>query len=730
MVLAAAWTRQRAALFILAGMAQSFRTMMTRVGDAARGLKQKAQWEWVDHSALLTKLVREFREGDPALALRRAVPITDPDLPVAPTTVRELPWSRAVYSLRDLLHRPRRGEATAVLPAQTSLVRALAREYRKAAEDAVGRGDFRRAAYIYGVLLHDDRMAATALERGGLNHDAATLYLKKLNDPAAAARAYEAAGAVDRAIALYRQLGRHESAADLLRRLGEEQAAVAEYERAAALLVAAPLADHLAAGRLLLEKARLPDRAIEQFQAGWHLRPHENAVLCAVEMARVHAQRGAIAPLQTLLDQADALFDAPGTPFDGFFYNEVTRLASLPSLAGSADLVRDRTLQSLAQKLRVAVAASQPAPAEVSALFGRSKLWPQALVSDAEFAATAELRRSRSRTSVGRRDPRVAGVRIGRGLVTAACQARLTSELFLGFDSGIVLAYRPSRDEVVKVAEDLGPISALALDPEGTTVVAVHKSHRRAVMSCFRKHPDGSFRCRAEVPVSAAPDCWLTTILRCGAERVVGFFDGKLLWIVEAVSGMVWRQRQICEDASLAPRAAILLPIGSPSRMMVVTHDGALWYAVDADDRRLPPTSYRWQPALPAASSLQAVPISWRFAPPLLELLGLDQHGGVYGARFHVDDGSFELLSAQSATTQGGYLAAALAGPSTVVAVAGGRIDWLDGAGDRLRVVNTLDMGVPTTVACFAVPSSRETLVVCSDGFVARVAAPRRAVGR
>ena len=39
----------------------------------------------------------------------------------------------------------------------------MAQEYRKAAERAVEQGDFRRAAYIYGYLLRDDRTAARVL---------------------------------------------------------------------------------------------------------------------------------------------------------------------------------------------------------------------------------------------------------------------------------------------------------------------------------------------------------------------------------------------------------------------------------------------------------------------------------------------------------------------------------------------------------------------------------------
>ena len=107
-------------------------------------------------------------------------------------------------------------------PAMT-LMRELMLEYRKAAEEAVRQGDFRRAAYIYGILLQDDRTAASALERAGLHHDAALIYTNKLNDRAAAAQAFEAAGEFDRALDLYKQrraarAGRRPAAPDRRRR--------------------------------------------------------------------------------------------------------------------------------------------------------------------------------------------------------------------------------------------------------------------------------------------------------------------------------------------------------------------------------------------------------------------------------------------------------------------------------------------------------------------------------
>jgi hypothetical protein len=719
------------AFSILGGMAHTLGAAFAQAGHAVGALVEKAQWDWVDHSALLRKLVHEFREGDPERALRRAVPIAPHGEATLPAPAMGLPWNRPIYSLAELLRRPRRGEPTPVLAAQPGVMQLLAQEYHRAALRAVEQGDFRRAAYIHGVLLRDDRQAASVLQRGGLHHDAAILYLKKLNDPAAAAAAFEAAGAVDRAIALYRQLGRHEPAGDLLRRIGEEHAAIAEYGVAAAVLAASAHPDHLGAGRLFLEKARRTDLAIDQFQTGWARRPQGNATLCALELARLHAQRGAIEPIWTLLNEADEHFAAPGQPYDGFFYNEMTRLALLPSMAAVADDLRDRTLQSLVRKLRGGIAGCQSAPALVSALLGRSKLWPAALVSDAEFAATAELKQCRVRVSTAIRDPRITGLQVGRGTVSALCQAKATCELFVGFDSGRVLAYRPERNSVFKVADDLGPVISLAVDPDGINVVILSRSDRGAVMCCFRKHPDGTFRPSPEVRFSAMADSWLTPILPWGVERLVGLADGQDLLVFDVASGVLWQRRRIAADGSPTPAAALLLPAGSPSRpperwLVVLTHDGPQWIVLDERGRLLHDTSHQWQPAVPESSTLRSVPISGWFVPPSLELLGLDKQGAVCSAHFHAEEGSVELVSGKIATTPGGYLAAARTGPNSIIAVTPSRVDWLDSGGDRLHVVNKQYVDLALAVACCASPSGGETLVVCSDGFIARLAAPPR----
>ena len=216
------------------------------------------------------------------------------------------------------------------------------------------------------------------------------------------------------------------------------------------------------------------------------------------------------------------------------------------------DELRDRALQSLARRLRQGVEGYQSAPALVAALLGRTKLWPTAVVSDAEFAATTEQKRARAGAAAPTHDPRMTRVQIERGIVTAVCQSKVTGELFLGFAGGQVIAYRADRNQVVKVGEGAGTVAGLAVDPTGQTLVTLRQFDREAVLSSFRKHPDGSYRHRPDVHFSVSPQSWLTPVLPLGVERLVGLSDGRDLHIIDAASGIFWQRRRI---SASAPRA-------------------------------------------------------------------------------------------------------------------------------------------------------------------------------
>jgi len=232
---------------------------------------------------------------------------------------------------------------------------------------------------------------------------------------------------------------------------------------------------------------------------------------------RLHSQRGAIEPSRALLDQVDAHFETFGKSFDGFFYNEVVRLAGVPSMAPFTDELRDRALQSLARRLRQGVEGYQSAPSLVAALLGRTKLWPTAVVSDAEFARDNRAESlSRRRSHPNPRPADHAGSDRA-GIVTAVCQSKVTGELYLGFAGGQVIAYRADRNQAVKVGEGAGAVAGLAVDPTGQTLVTLRQFVREAVLSSFRKHPGGSYRHRPDVHFSVSPQSWLTPVLPLGS---------------------------------------------------------------------------------------------------------------------------------------------------------------------------------------------------------------------
>ncbi len=341
--------------------------------------------------AALRALLSALRRGDVEKALRRALPLGgDGGRGARPVGGAWLPFQNLLYSLSNLLGSS--GGGGGYWAASHDLYRALEAEYRKQAELAERRGDHRRAAYIYGKLLHDYRAAAAVLSRGGLHRDAATLYLNRLDDALAAAREYEAAGDTDKALALYRKCGEHLLAGDLLRRVGDEDEALTEYRRAADQAVATGKG-HYQAGELLRTRAGREDLAVPYYEQGWALRPAGSAVPCAVRLAQWHARAAAVAPLLALAAEADEYLGPRGNDGPaGEFYNELARLADQHFTGPDRDDLRDLALTRIAGKLRQRAEAGLATADLVSTLLGQAPHWAPAVVSDAQFA----LRRGRA----------------------------------------------------------------------------------------------------------------------------------------------------------------------------------------------------------------------------------------------------------------------------------------------------------------------------------------------
>jgi hypothetical protein len=702
-------------------------------------------------AAALRELLREFREGNIERALRHALPLSEPgeQRGAPPSGSDRLPPVDLSYGLSGLLG-PNRG-VSLWLGGQPDIMAELTREYRKAAEEALRRGDFRRAAAIYGKLLRDYRAAANALIRGRLFRDAAVLMLERLDDRRGAACAFESAGEFDLALSLYRGLYDHVAAGDLLRRIGEEDEAVAEYVLAADRLAQDP-GGLLAAGELLLDKAGRSELARPRFADGWARRPGLNAVSCALRLATLDTAAGDTPALTRLADEADDLFAGPPQLHDASrLYNHLASLAAEPLPADARDALRDRALVGLAAQLRAATRAPGPVDPAVSALLGKAD-WPAAIVSDASFAARTAERPAAAAVP----EPPASGrgarrFRVAVGQVTAAAAAAGTGDVVLGFASGAVHLFRPAGAEVVSILTpphlaDLGPgysvsvstdrlpvapVAAVSIDPEGEWVVALHLLRDRggmARLSTYARQPDGSYRSAAgSSAVEYRGPCWLTPVApdvpTSLGEPFFGFWSGVWLSLMPCSTLGFWATTH-GPSPEWAPLAGFLTEAapGSDDDFGWLLHDGFQWTHTDARGASPRPTSLAWCPAVPPGVSLHVAPLLAATAADesSLELAGVDAEGRLHYAQF-VEG---HLIAHNVASAEGVFFCGCVVRPGLVAGVTNHRVEWFRCGASKFLPWRTTHVFITSPVACFPSPRTSELIVACGDGFVARVPYP------
>jgi tetratricopeptide (TPR) repeat protein len=624
-----------------------------------------------------------------------------------------LPTHSLLYRLGELLGAGQ-GPGSVWLAA-TNVYQDLEAAYRAAAEEATRRGDYRRAAFIYGKLLQDWRQAAGVLARGGLHHDAAILYLEKLGDALAAARAFEAAGEVDRALFLYRQRGEHALAGDLLMRAGEPERAVEEYLLAA---------DHearqgrcLAAGELLLTRAHRSDLAERYFASGWTTRPGGDACGCLLRLADLYADRPGPEELLRLVDEADTFFAAVGNHDPaGEFYNRLVALVGKKHLAAQRDDLRDRALLGLVRKLRQG-AAEGDRSALVSRLFGSTGMWEPALVRDAEVAVRG-LPKPPPRPAAGKpREP--ARLKTHRGQVTAACAAPESGDLFLGFAGGAVAHFDPRRGSTTTWHRGPGDVTALAVDAEARALVVVRRlGPGVALLSSYgAQGTDYILIARGSLETAVTPR--LTPIARSNSDRLFGLWTGHDLEL-RSFPDLVVNRRL---DAGGTRDAALILDGWRLSDLLASTlfiTDNELLFVLGGKPSMLPLPVFD-----PVLLGEEGAPlVSWLVPERRrLETAFTDSEGVLHWLSLRVLTTDPAVLAHYPYAGER-YRCAALLQPGQVAGVHRGGVVWL-GCGERgfrTRTHSVLDLS--DAAACFASPLTGELLVVAAEGDIVRVPVP------
>jgi tetratricopeptide (TPR) repeat protein len=669
--------------------------------------------------AALRDLLRLFRDGKLEQALRRALPIGGPGGRGSSAAQNALlPFHSLFYTLGSILGG--RGPAS-IWFGGYDVQRELENEYRRAAERAHRQGDFRRAAFIYAKLLNDFRAAANVLFQGGLHRDAAIIYLKRLNDRMAAARAYEAAGDFDKALQLYRQMGDHVAAGDLLRRIGEDDAALAEYGSAARKL--AEKSDWLGAGELLFDKAGRPDLAETYWQDGWARRPVQNAVPCGLRLAKLFQAQGAPVRLLDLVRESRSCFDPPGNDTAALdFYENIAKLSDQANLASIRDDVRDQALLGVTTKLRQRV-ASERYPGDIASRYlGSSGVWAAPVVSDGQYAVKAAVKRPVERPSV----PQHPALRTGTGNVVAVCTAVTSGDVFIAFDSGDLVCFRPSSSDIRFVRTgwlEFG-ISSLAVDAEGKFLVMMESRRSRAEeggrLTSFVRRSDGLFERHHVWDMPREPH-WLTPAVAEDPYHV-GVWDGTDFRVVStkilAPIGEVPVGPNCCG-------ALLMLENNDNSPLCLFHWHENLLFCSHSPNEEGTYVGLSWQPPSLRNTTGSPVAFDWRRSGRNLELAGIDEQGNVRWSRVSVAEKKLiEEASNTGRFLDEGYRTTAIVRPGVIAAVGKSRIDWLRTGQQFFPAANTpLPVG-PAIVACCASLLTGEVLLVRSDGTIDRIAVP------
>jgi tetratricopeptide (TPR) repeat protein len=705
------------------------------MGRAVRRVPRVGEWLLGRQESALRELLRRFREGDEEEALRRALPLGgEAGRGGEVAGDARLPVHDLFYRLGDLLGSGR-GPASWWLGG-ADLRAELESAYTRAAEAATARGDYRRAAFIYGKLLGDYRLAAGVLERGGLHHDAGVLYLERVGDALAAARAFESAGEVDRALALYRERGEHLLAGDLLRRVGEEEQALEEYKLAASRLMRED--NYCGAGELFLKRAGRPDLALACFEVGWGQRPGSTALACLPHLARLYAEQPRAGNLLRLVGEADEFLATPGLSAPaGEFYNELAHLAGRENLAGVRDELRDRALRGLAGLMRRGAAQAGCPPDLASALFGRSGEWPAALVRDAGVALGRAVR--------GRAGPGVrhgaARVRTVEGSVTAVCAAGRSGDLFLGFADGTVVWFQPRTGAQVRLKTYPWPVVSLATDPEGLHLLVVNDPPGAAQLTHYAVRGGALLVGTSRAP--SAPDpgpALLSPVVTGGGEPAALLWDGARLTLLSGADFLPVGTVAAPFDPPDVVAPLLLSGPGGAHVALVLTREdpSSLWFTdpsafdVPGAKGRGAVATPRWQalalgwhPEAAPGSSLGSPVVGWHDLGGSQLLAGVGDAGVLHWSVLAVPGrGPARVVARNTHFAEGGYRAAALLPSGRVAGVSRSGVCWLRG-GTRpptVYAVTRADLG--DAVACAFSPGTGELLVVCAGGDVVRVPAP------
>jgi|GEM_PF-4952894 len=704
------------------------------------------------HEALLESLLREFREGNRERALKKAIPIGDEPSSRPPVfaNIFRLASHAFRYSLDSLTGAGSTSNRGWALFGSNDTLSRLQYEYRESARLAMEQGDFRRAAMIFGRLLKDYYSAANCLAKGGLHHDAALVFLNRLKDKVSAAREFEAAGEWDRAVQLHRELGAFEAAGDVLTRAGDPDAALAEYERAARQLVTSG-PGHLAAGRLLANKASRDDLALQYYLQGWSNWPESSAVSCLIAALELHTHDGAVDAITSRLAEVDAtrVHSPQVEPEWTTYFQAMTRISEHESIHALRDELRDRARMGLGAQLRHRSGTIASSNLAVSTLFGQSGAWTTSIVEDAAFAARAYGRSALNASSNVSDDPFFEAIALESGLRQdhrSALESSLTRELAgpaetpinvlnaLGFASETgelmvassqkgINCFNSRTNEWYPVFPEMRNVRELTISHDGSIFVTIERNENAgATLRVFQRTTPTTFKQHSTNGVPWKEGAHLGSIYIFNKEYRFYYFDGSSLHSYHPTYLLSDHKLRVDGLPSELGRG---IPLVSHSRHWMLAPIEDSWALVDLISKQMTRLGSAY--STPRGLSGDQGPgliSSIHAGMQAFQTLHLGQAGEVVWHSWHIDSesGTMEQQSRRVRESESGpYLAATLIRPARAIALTATRIEWIRMVTQKTMLQGAKPIHCPRAVACFHEPSNDQVILVNQDATVERI---------
>jgi hypothetical protein len=369
-----------------------------------------------------------------------------------------------------------------------------------------------------------------------------------------------------------------------------------------------------------------------------------------------------------------------------------------------------------------------PAAGVVSLLLARPGAWPAAVVADAEAAYQAALRSARP--APPRRAEERDRIRVGHGVVRAACGAVEAGVVFVGFEDGSIARFDPRDGSLLRLPGRYGGVIDLATDPQGRVCVAVH-AQPEVMAQLVRYEFDGATaRARESRSLPHSEAFRLVAPLAWRGEETCGVWCGGALELLAGPEMLPVDSVSITAPDHLGYVGALLIPWPCDSAevqelVALVVGEGSAAVWPITDDWEVEPDDFPI--AEPVARARQTFAARAFVSGAMVHVWALTLDGD--GRCLWVDarnDGPFLRVRSSCASKEHGFLCAAILSPGKIAAVEPQGVAWLrTGPNNALTAHGTTRIALANAVACFASPTTNELLVVSRDGFVTRVPMPR-----